>query len=88
MSQEKKTDKIYLLPTIVDEGGKIIVSLPKEFFSGRLVDYEGKVVIRRNVDVEIKECPTITDTSSKEEKLQALVCQYLKILKEGEAKHD
>jgi hypothetical protein len=87
-SQEGKTNKVVLLPVEVDEEGKVRITLLEEIFKEPLKAYEEKITIRRKLpEVDISSCPTITDTSTKEEKLKALVCQYLKIIKE-EAKHD
>jgi hypothetical protein len=90
-SQEEKKSKVILLPVEVDEEGKVRITLLEEIFKEPLKAYEEKITIRRKLpelpEVDISSCPTITDTSTKEEKLQSLVCQYLKIIKE-EGKHD
>jgi hypothetical protein len=97
-SQEEKKSKVILLPVEVDEEGKVRITLLEEIFKEPLKAYEEKITIRRKLpEVDISSCPTITDTSTKEERLRALTCQflneYLKLMKEkkekeGEGKHD
>jgi hypothetical protein len=82
-SQEEKKSKVILLPVEVDEEGKVRITLLEDIFKEPLKAYEDKITIRRKLpEIDVNSCPVPGPNASKEEKLKALVCQYLKILEE------